>query len=100
MTTIRDVFDLPSREEIGAQSFVVKLESLRNSAARRKMIDDYVITAAVREQLLRVLQEPDSGGLAALRANDVAPWCPPQRPVSRKRRAFTLESALRPESKS
>ena len=51
MTTIREVFDLPTREQITAQSFVVKLESLRDAAARKKIVDDYVMTPAVKAAL-------------------------------------------------
>lgn len=51
MTTIRDVFDLPTRDEITAQSFVIKLESQSEPAARKKIVDDYVMTPAVREAL-------------------------------------------------
>mgnify|MGYP007112380467 CR=1 FL=1 len=54
--TITEVFDLPSREEITALGFVVRLESKASDETTRRLVDDYVLTPAVRQELPVILR--------------------------------------------
>lgn len=49
--TIRDVFDLPSPEDITAQEFVVRLHAAEDEHRDRKLVRDYVFTPTVEKEL-------------------------------------------------
>lgn len=49
--TIHEAFDLPSREDITAQEFVVKLQTEDDEARDRKLVEDYVFTPTVEQEL-------------------------------------------------
>lgn len=52
--TIREAFDLPSREDITAQEFVVKLQVEDDEARDRKLVTDYVFTPTVEKELPQI----------------------------------------------
>lgn len=53
--TITEAFDLPSPDEIRALGFVVQLTDADEDTRARRLVDDYVITPGVREELKRIL---------------------------------------------
>lgn len=53
--TIRDAFALPTREEITAQEFVVKLRAEDDEARDAKLVADYVFTPTVEKELPLIL---------------------------------------------
>jgi hypothetical protein len=53
--TIRDAFALPTREEITAQEFVVKLRTEDDEARDAKLVADYVFTPTVEKELPLIL---------------------------------------------
>lgn len=53
--TINDVFDLPRPEDITALGFVVRLED-GGAAKNQQLVDDYVLTPAVRGELPKILK--------------------------------------------
>lgn len=57
MTSIRDVFDLPSREEITAQEFVIKLDGDYPPEVEQKLVKDYVFTPTVTKELPLILDK-------------------------------------------
>ena len=53
MTTVLDAFDLPTAEQLTAMGFVVRLQD--DAAAADKLVDDYVVTPTVAEQLPEIM---------------------------------------------
>ncbi|MDO9018002.1 MAG: hypothetical protein Q8S73_40050 [Deltaproteobacteria bacterium] len=49
--TIRDAFDLPTPDAVTALGFVVRLDLRSDEAQQRQLVDDYVLTPAVRQWL-------------------------------------------------
>ncbi|MFO0646011.1 MAG: DUF6079 family protein [Polyangiales bacterium] len=49
--TIQEAFDLPSPDDVTALGFVVKLELKADDARQHQLVDDYVLTPAVRHEL-------------------------------------------------
>jgi hypothetical protein len=54
--TIRDAFDLPSAEDLTALGFVVRLSDAQGNDAITKLVQDYVLTPKVKEELPGILQ--------------------------------------------
>ncbi len=56
--TISDVFDLPRKQDIRAMGFVVKLREAEPSSDEvRQLVEDYVITPAIAQELPRILDD-------------------------------------------
>ena len=53
---IIEAYDLPSREQITALNFVVRLESDRTEEASRKLVEEYVLTPAVNQELPKIFR--------------------------------------------
>ncbi|MCA9623608.1 MAG: hypothetical protein KC731_31520 [Myxococcales bacterium] len=54
--TVTHAFDLPSREDITAQEFVIKLRAEDDAARDAKLVRDYVFTPTVRRELPPLLE--------------------------------------------
>ncbi|KYF85882.1 hypothetical protein BE20_13430 [Sorangium cellulosum] len=54
--TVSQVFDLPRREDITALGFVVRLSDDDEDAAFRRLVDDYVVTPTVAQELPVILK--------------------------------------------
>jgi hypothetical protein len=53
---ILTAYALPTRTEISALNFVIKLESERSDQETRKLVEEYVLTPAVTQEIPRILQ--------------------------------------------